>query len=605
MSYPKDFDRHLIKRIEVEQKFADYIYKEFKSKRYGLASCSLGQMDKYKIKKELCDWNDLKLKTYSSTTYEEINFYPIPENNPDLFDSETITTTTTTPITTYTTTEMVPGDPIWVVDDCVNSCVYPGIYTPTFTQLNNNAIGPDGLGVPVGGLAMLGMNTGRNAMFKFNQIDMENIPNNSGNAQVTIYSKIDFLAYMQEVAQNDFMQTVIGDYGPYGSGAPAAVSLAVYDWYNSDYATNNFLNTYTLPPKSAFDEYENTGSSFYYVPMAQFTLTSATNQLGDPSVKPAFRYIDPILEADELGNNAYSEIDIDGVTHYTGDQDELVAVTLFGAEKNFSVASENQNNWYALNGGFFYKYGQGLGNQSFMRAVVKDGLDVYQTDFILPNGTILESGMPDPSMYYTLSSDIGGSYLNSQFVLNNPGEIMSYGNEYLWEPLSISDLIKPSCSFQWGIGTVTTAENIDESGNIIEMGILDTPCTFVGMETWVEEITTITEGGETITETVTNFECKTDNEYIIFKVHNQLGNPIEGYDIIINGGNTGKTNKNGIFKTIIENASVKTEHTLNICHCFKTTGACTQKEIKIIVNDDDITNITIDKIDCTPISPSE
>lgn len=605
MNYPKDFDRHLIKRIEVEQKFADYIYKEFKSKRYGLASCSLGQMDKYKIKKELCDWNDLKLKTYSSTTYEEINFYPIPENNPNLFDSETITTETTTPITTYTTTETVLGDPIWVVDDCMNSCVYPGIYKPTFTQLNNDSIGIDGSSVAVGGNAILGMNTGRNAMFKFNQLDLENIPNNSGNAQVTFYSKIDFLAYMQEAAQNSVLQTIVGDYGPLGAGAAASVSLAIYDWYTSDFTTNGFLNNFLLPPKSAFDEYESTGSSFYYIPMAQFTLTSATNMNGDPSVKPAFRYIDPILEADELGNNAYSEIDIDGVTHYTGDLDDLVAITLFGAEKGFSVASQNQNNWYALNGGFVYRFTQAQGNQSYMRAVVKDGFDVYQTDFTLPDGTILESGMPDTAVYYTLSSEFGGSFLNSEYALSNPDEILSYGNEYLWEPLSTTDLLKPSCSFQWGIGTVTTGENISQSGDIIEQGVLDVACTFIGMETWVEEETIITEGGETITQTVTNFECKTDNEYIIFKVYNQLGDPVEGYDIIINGGNTGKTNKSGIFKTIIENASTKTKHTLNICHCFTTTGACTQKEIKIIVNDDDVTNITINKIDCTPISTSE
>ena len=129
MNYPKDFDKNLIKRIEVEQKFADYIYKEFRTKRYGLAPCCpLDQMDKYKIKKELCDWQDLKIKTYSSITYEEINFYPIPENNPDLFDSETITTTTTLPDTTYTTTILVPGEPIYQIEDCINNCIYEGIY---------------------------------------------------------------------------------------------------------------------------------------------------------------------------------------------------------------------------------------------------------------------------------------------------------------------------------------------------------------------------------------------------------------------------------------------------------------------------------------------
>ena len=224
MNYPKDFDRHLIKRIEVEQKFADYIYKEFRAKRYGLAPCcSLEQMDKYKIKKELCDWNDLKLKTYSSTTYEELNFYPIPENNPDLFDTITTTTETTTPITTYETTITVPGDPIWVLDDCINNCVYPPKYMPTDTQLKNSCETISG-GETVCGSGVLNMEEGRNSILKFTQQDLEFIPNNSGNAEVTIYSKISVGSYLNELAWLD----------PLGLGYASSFQ-AISDWYESGF----------------------------------------------------------------------------------------------------------------------------------------------------------------------------------------------------------------------------------------------------------------------------------------------------------------------------------------------------------------------------------
>ena len=134
---------------------------------------------------------------------------------------------------------------------------------------------------------------------------------------------------------------------------------------------------------------------------------------------------------------------------------------------------------------------------------------------------------------------------------------------------------------------------------------LHNKCTSIGIETTEEEVITVTEGGETITETVTTFTCKTDDEYIVFKVCDQNGDYIEGYEIILDGGSIGKTDQYGILKTIIPNASVNKKHTVNICYCFETTGACTQKEIKITVTDDEIVDLTINKADCIDISESE
>lgn len=48
----------LVKKIEVEQKFAEAVYRDFRSKRYGIASCCYIDLEKLKIKKQLCDWQD-------------------------------------------------------------------------------------------------------------------------------------------------------------------------------------------------------------------------------------------------------------------------------------------------------------------------------------------------------------------------------------------------------------------------------------------------------------------------------------------------------------------------------------------------------------------
>lgn len=49
----------LIKKIEIEQKFAEAVYRDFRSKRYGIESCCYSDLENAKIKKQICDWQDL------------------------------------------------------------------------------------------------------------------------------------------------------------------------------------------------------------------------------------------------------------------------------------------------------------------------------------------------------------------------------------------------------------------------------------------------------------------------------------------------------------------------------------------------------------------
>ena len=563
MAYTKEYNNNskdLTQRINIEKKFADYIYKEFRAIRFGLASCcSLDQMEKFKIKKEICDWYDNEIETYSKIDYEYKDFFPIPENNPDLFDSTTETTTTTTPIITYTTTIKVPGEPIYVIDECQNNCIYPQIFKPTQDQLFNigNA-GADG----TENSGLLANQFSANASVKLNQIDLEYIPNNSGNAEITFYAPI---------ASSSILQYYIQD-----SGLPITTLLepTIQDFINFP------PNMFTDPPET------------YYVQVAQFSLIPGLTEVGEESVTVAYRYKDPSLTL--TGNGSFEEVIVNGETLYKNDVDSFIAPTFFGNTKSFQTSLGTSAQYSNLNGGLFY----GTANDNFqLRIVVKDGLDVYYVDPLISQQGI-NLNFPDPSVYYYANSDLSGNYQGTEsFYFELP---------YLFQEFIISSQLKdPSCSFCYGLGTITTADNISLSGDIVEPGVLDNKCTYIGIETTEEEVITTTEGGETITETVIKYTCKTDDEYIVFKVCDQNGDYIEGYEIILDGGSIGKTDQFGVLKTTIPNASVNKKHTVNICYCFETTGACTQKEIKITVTDDEIVDLTINKADCINISESE
>ena len=90
-----------------------------------------------------------------------------------------------------------------------------------------------------------------------------------------------------------------------------------------------------------------------------------------------------------------------------------------------------------------------------------------------------------------------------------------------------------------------------------------------------------------------------DSECITIKVIDQHGDPVENYEIIIDGGNTGFTDHHGMFYHVIPNASIDTDHTLQVCYCFDTEGICRQQHITITIDTGK------DKEDCTPSKSCE
>ena len=88
-------------------------------------------------------------------------------------------------------------------------------------------------------------------------------------------------------------------------------------------------------------------------------------------------------------------------------------------------------------------------------------------------------------------------------------------------------------------------------------------------------------------------EC-TDTECLLFVITDQNGNRVEGFEIIWNGAVIGETDKNGLFRYCVSNASQDTNHIFDLCTCITTTGNCNSQKISVTVTDDTC------KEDCPP-----
>ncbi len=84
-----------------------------------------------------------------------------------------------------------------------------------------------------------------------------------------------------------------------------------------------------------------------------------------------------------------------------------------------------------------------------------------------------------------------------------------------------------------------------------------------------------------------------DTETLVFEVVNQNGEVMPNYEITFDGG-TYITNELGYLEIVVQNASVDTDHNLNLCHCITTGGGCAIQNIKITVTDSNA-------IVCTPV----
>jgi len=98
-------------------------------------------------------------------------------------------------------------------------------------------------------------------------------------------------------------------------------------------------------------------------------------------------------------------------------------------------------------------------------------------------------------------------------------------------------------------------------------------------------LTQIQEKEEEILAVQSQF-CVDDAECITVSVVDTNGNAVENFELYIDGGNAGFTDDKGEYKFTVYDASVDTDHTLQVCYCFTTEGACRQQKITITVEAD-------------------
>ena len=92
------------------------------------------------------------------------------------------------------------------------------------------------------------------------------------------------------------------------------------------------------------------------------------------------------------------------------------------------------------------------------------------------------------------------------------------------------------------------------------------------------------------------------SECIYFYVKDKNDKPVEDYEIVLDGIVIGKTDENGELRHSIPNAAEDTEHKVNFCHCFTTTGGCNSQRIKITVEGiEECNTCGLESVACTCI----
>lgn len=158
----------------------------------------------------------------------------------------------------------------------------------------------------------------------------------------------------------------------------------------------------------------------------------------------------------------------------------------------------------------------------------------------------------------------------------------------------------PNVYGQYGcIGGATLLQD----GNDCPMCMLDTTIP----ESWScpppYELVTLSETGpyQCFNDMGTTSPC--DTETLLITVTNQNGEVMPNYTIIFDGG-TYVTDENGYLEIVVEDASVNTSHTFNLCECFVTSGGCAIQKIDITVTDPDATVCETVEPLCECIPPS-
>ncbi len=98
--------------------------------------------------------------------------------------------------------------------------------------------------------------------------------------------------------------------------------------------------------------------------------------------------------------------------------------------------------------------------------------------------------------------------------------------------------------------------------------------------------------------------CVDDAECILFEVVDSNGNPVKDFELYIDRIGTVLTNGAGQYRHTFFNSSVDTEHSLQLCYCFTTAGACRQQKITLTIKADEVEDCQ-DVVPCNTVTITE
>jgi len=534
----KEFGANLTKKLDVECSFASDVYKEYRKQRYGLSNYCGSDLPDHLHEKELCDWEDSKRPAYLSLTIKVLDTYsyPIIDGEPDWFD---------------------PLRPTWTNENCgLTSDVDVDMYFAYDTTsmgiaaIKNQRLAIEswlvdlkGRDIPFGGQIYHTLVFGERWLDWGTSV-LTGEWNNSGscggiNTGCTPGASI--------------------DHGlcPCSGSASDAVSLMNVGTQMS--VTNHFWSAVA---------WGNTTSREWYAAMPDTVTNGSLTHLGFPP---------PLTKREVLSVNFADESAAGKIADGCGPGGMAQPYHIAPGPSLFGT-----NEWtQATDGSGTLANGSDSKVTDCWKADYDEWITQYNLHLAKGDGYKVTMVIYPAKPIGALSSSLA----QTAFPLHALGGVDSGNND-------------PKDG-RYAIGTAPTNDIVDlkriEEGNPYWDTVNpNQPAShtfgYGGLDNygWIANVRERQFDAAIFKEDLEKYwdpnklKCD-DSECIVLNVVNQNNVAISDYDIYLDGGFVGKTDEYGRLLFNIPNASVKTNHILNLCLCLITEGNCRQQNIKITV----------------------
>tara|TARA_R100001463_G_scaffold5551_1_gene18759 strand:+ start:620 stop:2794 length:2175 start_codon:yes stop_codon:yes gene_type:complete len=544
MASKKKTHEELVKQINLRTEFADKLYKKMRSDRYGMTYCCPLDLEKINLKNDLCNWEHSKVpklpEAYSKEILKDPNHDCIP---PATFNIVTGMCEATIPATevgtiTYTYSDAIPnGIPAAVTPS--NEWMY-GKDCPIFAGNPNNSLNGAGNNAQLIG----------NISSWWTTYDAS--PTGPVAQQIPGVTEISFVNALAKAPPSGWpANTELSYVVPVNNTTPSNVVIHIFIASRSAFglklngATKIDAINISTPANSLYNNGDFSG--------LRANIMNATNALGN--ISPALNPVTGTLN--ELAASNGKDCSIKMLTNPPG------------------AGNPAANNWVAspYTRGYIYA----------LR--IDPGCNDIEISSWSDNG--------DGMLAFSIFSWEGPTGLTQ-----GETEIVNSTQRSDLKELASSDDVNSFYSSIDGDNPWTCTPPdvlIPASGN--NCALCQTEVNTLGYEcprgyTLQNTSSSSLTGGVTAEIICVLKEPLCDTETLVITVVNQNGEIWPHYEVIFDGGNY-ITDENGRVIIVVEDASVNTLHTFNLCECLTTSGGCAVQSVKITVTDPDV-------VDCVP-----